>query len=192
MMFVKSFSLLLFSWFVRLLRSLVFLLIIWLTRARLLLVWIVRWSLMLITRVVLVPPLILIRRTTSNNIHLLAEEEGSPDTSEIWEVRGLRVARRFKSAKMALVTLSVLKSLSFRVCVMVDARPKRPLGSCVKINMAWKELGRLRPDWVSELVKELDDGENILSGLTRMNTSLSDLVKEEKLSLHSCFTKQRL
>ena len=52
---------------------------------------------------------------------------------------------------MALVTLSVLKSPSFKVCVMVDARPKRSSGSCVKINMVQKELGRLRPDWVSWL-----------------------------------------
>ena len=33
---------------------------------------------------------------------LLAEEEGSLDTSEIWEVRGLRVAQRFKLGKMVL------------------------------------------------------------------------------------------
>ena len=76
----------------------------------------------------------------------LAEEKGSPDTSEIWEVRGRQVAQRLRSAKIALVTLSVLKSSSFKVCVMVDARLKRSLGSCVKINMVWKELERLRPD----------------------------------------------
>ena len=46
----------------------------------------------------------------------LADEEDSPDTSEIWEARGRRVARRLRSAKMALVTLSVLKSPSLRVC----------------------------------------------------------------------------
>ena len=79
----------------------------------------------------------------------LAEEKGSPDTSEIWEVRGRQVAQRLRSAKIALVTLSVLKSSSFKVCVMVDARLKRSLGSCVKINMVWKELERLRPDWMS-------------------------------------------
>ena len=81
----------------------------------------------------------------------LAEEEGSPDTSEIWEARGRRVAQRLRSAKMVLVTLSVLKSPSLRVCMMVDARPKRSSGSCVRINMVQKELGRLRPDWVSWL-----------------------------------------
>ena len=68
MTFVKPFSLLLFSCFVRPLRSLISLLIIQLTRVRLLLVQIVQHSLMLITRVVLVSSLILIRRTMSNNI----------------------------------------------------------------------------------------------------------------------------
>ena len=45
---------------------------------------------------------------------------------------------------------------------------------------------------LGELVKELDDGGNILSGLTRMDMSSSDLVKEKELPLYSCFTKQRL
>ena len=45
---------------------------------------------------------------------------------------------------------------------------------------------------LSELVEELDNGKDILSGLTRMDMSSSDLVKEEELSLYSCFTKQRL
>ena len=76
----------------------------------------------------------------------LAEEKDSPDTSEIREARGRQVAQRLRSARMALVTLSVLKLLSLRVCMMVDARPKRSSGSCVRINMAWKELERLRPD----------------------------------------------
>ena len=76
MTFIKPFSLLLLSWFVRLLRSLVFILIIWLTRARLLLVQIVQWSLMLVIRVVLVPPLILIRRSTLNNIHPISWRRG--------------------------------------------------------------------------------------------------------------------
>ena len=43
-----------------------------------------------------------------------------------------------------------------------------------------------------ELVEELDDGGDLLGGLTRMNMSLSDLMKEEELSLYSCFIKQRL
>ena len=70
----------------------------------------------------------------------------SLDTSEIWEVSGLQVAQRFRLAKMALVMLSILNSLSFKVCMIVDARPKRSSGSCVRINMAWKELGNLRSD----------------------------------------------
>ena len=43
---------------------------------------------------------------------------------------------------------------------------------------------------LSELVEELDDGGNILDGLTRMDASSSDLMKKEELSLYSCFTKQ--
>ena len=74
--FVKPFSLLLLFWFMRPLRSLVFLLIIWLARARLLLIWIVWWSLMLVTRVVLVPPLILSRRTVLNNIGPISWRRG--------------------------------------------------------------------------------------------------------------------
>ena len=69
---VEPFSLLLLSWFVRPLRSFVFLLLIGLSRARLLLVQIVWRFLVLITRVVLVPPLILIRRTASNDIRLIS------------------------------------------------------------------------------------------------------------------------
>ena len=66
---VEPFSLLLLSWLVRLLRSFIFLLLIRLSRTRLLLVQIIQRFLVLITRIVLVPPLILIRRTTSNYIH---------------------------------------------------------------------------------------------------------------------------
>ena len=45
---------------------------------------------------------------------------------------------------------------------------------------------------VCELVEELDNGGDLLGGLTRMNMSLSDLMTEEDLSLYSCFIKQRL
>ena len=50
---------------------------------------------------------------------------------------------------MALVTLSVLKSPSFNVCMIVDTRLKRSSESFMRSNMAWNELGRLKPDWVS-------------------------------------------
>ena len=52
-------------------------------------------------------------------------------------------------------------------------------------------------EWIGEietrlgkLVKELDYGGYILSRLTRMDVSSSDFMKEIKLSLYSCFTKQ--
>ena len=83
---VEPFSLLLLSWFVRLFGSLVFLLLIGLSRARLLLVRIVRLFLVLSTRTVLVPPLILIRRTASNDIRLISWWRGF--SGSFWDPGG--------------------------------------------------------------------------------------------------------
>ena len=83
---VEPFSLLLLSWFVRPFRSFVFLLLIGLSRARLLLVQIVWRFLVLITRVILVPPLILVRRTTSNDICPISWRRGF--SGYFWDLGG--------------------------------------------------------------------------------------------------------
>ena len=67
---------------------------------------------------------------------------------------------------------------------MQDQRGYQEVG----LKLTWQGVGDIETK-LGKLVKELNYGGDILDGLTRMDTSLSNLIEKEELSLYSCFTK---